>query len=630
VIFTIVVSNAGPGVATAVSLTDVLDGLTFVALDQTPAASFSCSTPPVGSTGTITCTAGTMAVGASTTFQLTAAIPAEPSVGTYVNRATVVSTNDPNEENNESATVVVAGTTNVSVAKTGPTTANAGANISYTIVVTNAGPDPALDVTLTDVLPPNTTFVSLTPTSGAAASCGDTTCVIPSLDNGETSTFTLTLRAGDTTSITNTATVTSVSYDTNPANNESSVTTAITPQSDLRVAKSGPPTAIADTTITWTVTVANDGPSTASGVTLTDIVPAGTTLVSGAQTGGVAFNCVAGVTLVCTRASMAPGTSATFTVTAHILPGTTGTITNTAQVTAATADPDPADNQATAGAVVSPAQADLRVTKTGPAAVTAGTNITWTVSITNDGPSSASNVVLTDTLPAGTTFVASNQISGPTFTCLPAGNVVTCSAPSMPSATTATLTITAAVGLTTTGPITNTAEVTSTTADPDSSDNRATAVAAVGIAPADVSIAKTANTTEVFPGGTITYTVTATNSGPGEALEVVVTDVLPAGTTLVSAPGCTGTTTLTCNVGTLLAGAQATFTIIVQAPSTLGAFVNAASVASSTPDPTPTNNATSTTATAIAIPAGIPTLSEWALLLMALTLALIALRARAM
>src|ERR1700680_4236927 len=61
--------------------------------------------------------------------------------------------------------------------------------------------------------------------------------------------------------------------------------------------------------------------------------------------------------------------------------------------------------------------ADLAVTKTGPATVTASTNITYTVTVANNGPNDAQNVTLSDALPAGTTFVSEGQASGPAFSC---------------------------------------------------------------------------------------------------------------------------------------------------------------------------------------------------------------------
>jgi hypothetical protein len=105
---------------------------------------------------------------------------------------------------------------------------------------------------------------------------------------------------------------------------------------------------------------------------------------------------------------------------------------------------------------------------------------------------------------------------------------------------------------------------------------------------------------------------------------VIVNDTLPAGTTLVSATAsqgsCSGTGPVVCALGTVLNGANATVTIVVALPSTSGIFLNAATASSAQTDPTPAF----APATVVAIaPAAtpIPTLSEWALLMLVIALA---------
>jgi uncharacterized repeat protein (TIGR01451 family) len=272
------------------------------------------------------------------------------------------------------------------------------------------------------------------------------------------------------------------------------------------------------------------------------------------------------------------------------------------------------------------ASADVAVTKSGPVAATAGTNVTYVVAVTNNGPSTAANVTLVDTFPTGATFVSFAQTGGPAFVCVPAATALTCTRATLDPLTPATFDLTFSIPVAATGTITNTADVSTTTPDPVSGNNHATATTAIGIAPADVSIAKTANAPELLTGSTAVFTLVARNAGPGAAENVVVTDVLPAGTTLFSAPGCTGTTTVTCNAGTLAAGASATFTLTVTLPSTPGPVSNTATVTSTTPDPTPNNNAGTVIITAVLPAAAIPTLSAWGLMLMAAALAAIAMR----
>lgn len=121
---------------------------------------------------------------------------------------------------------------------------------------------------------------------------------------------------------------------------------------------------------------------------------------------------------------------------------------------------------------------------------------------------------------------------------------------------------------------------------------------------ADLAITKTASAATVAAGSNVTYTLAAKNNGPDAATGVVVNDALPAGASLVSASStagtCSGTSTVTCNVGTLSSGAAATVTVVVKMTS-VGVKTDAATVASTADptgagDPNPVNNsATATT-----------------------------------
>jgi uncharacterized repeat protein (TIGR01451 family) len=129
------------------------------------------------------------------------------------------------------------------------------------------------------------------------------------------------------------------------------------------------------------------------------------------------------------------------------------------------------------------ADADLAITKSGPATVTAGTNITYTVTVTNNGLSDAQTVALTDNTPANSTFVSESQTSGPAFSCTnPAvggTGPVSCTLATLASGASASFTlvfnVSAAVPNGTT--ITNTASVASSTPDSVPANNSATSTA---------------------------------------------------------------------------------------------------------------------------------------------------------
>jgi len=144
---------------------------------------------------------------------------------------------------------------------------------------------------------------------------------------------------------------------------------------------------------------------------------------------------------------------------------------------------------------------------------------------------------------------------------------------------------------------------------------------------ADVSIVKTGPAT-VGTLSNITYTLAVSNAGPSPSTSVTVTDVLPAGTTFVSATSsvgtCSGTTTVICSLGTMAVSASATITVVAQSPSSPGSIANTAIVSSATVDPNAGNN--SSTANVAVGSASVPTLSNWGLGALALLLGCFAAR----
>ena len=203
-----------------------------------------------------------------------------------------------------------------------------------------------------------------------------------------------------------------------------------------------------------------------------------------------------------------------------------------------TPDPNPGNNEASAGLSFD-ASADLSITKTGPATAVAGTPFTYTLTVDNAGPSTATNVIVTDELPDDVDFVSAVASSG-TFTAV-AGTVTwnlgTVAVADPPR----TLQITVFVHPDAASPLVNNAAVSSTTSDPNTANNLATWTVAL-TAEAGLTLTKTDSPDPVTAGSNLTYTLKVTNGGPSTAVDVVVTDTLPAGTTLVSAVGGTGTT----------------------------------------------------------------------------------------
>lgn len=646
--YTISSSNAGPDAASNVTITDVLPAqLRFESINAP--AGWNCTTPAAGTNGTITCTIASMPVG-SANFTLVATV-APDATGSITNTATIGgSGTDPNPGNGSgsSPATAVAGNADLGVTKT--TTASnvaPGGAISYTINVTNNGPDAAASAVMTDTLPASLLFQSISAPAGwtcttpAVGATGTITCNAATLASGATATFTLNVTVANSASgsVTNTANASHSGTDGNGGNNGgSSPAVTITPSADLSITKTTTTTSITPgQSYSYTINVVNGGPGSATSVTMTDVLPAALQFVSVSAPAG--WTCTtpavnANGTVTCTTATMNTGT-ATFTLTVRVDPSASGSITNTATVSATSSDPDSGDTTSTTTPLVITTQsADVSVTKTTTAGtLTPGQTFSYTISVANAGPDAAANVVMNDVLPASLLFQSLSAPAGWTCTTPAAGTngTVNCTRPSLASGTTANFTLTVRVANSATGTIVNSATVTSATTDPDGGDNTATTPPnAVGPASADVSVVKSNGSSVAVTGAPFSYTINVANAGPSVATNVVVTDVIPAGLAFVNANAsqgsCTGTTTITCNLGTLNSGASASITINTTVTATSGTVTNTAVVTSSTADPNGGNNTSTTpsvpvTATAVS---EIPTLSEWALIGLAMLLGIAA------
>lgn len=660
--YTVTLTSLGPDSASSVVLSDPTPGtMTFVSATQQSGPAFSCSDPGVGNGGVVTCSIATLAAGESAEFTFVFNIPGGTADGTFfTNIASVTAASfDPNDENDAavaSTTTPPPPTADIYVQKFGPAAAGPDTDVAYSITVGNSGPDTAPDIEWTDTLPGDMTFVSLQQTSGPALSCttpavgaGGTITCSGSLNAGTTAVFTLTGHIPNTassgTAYQNFSSVDASTDDPNTNNNQSTFTVTVT-SVDVSVTKTGPANATAGDPITYGITLANGGPDFAN-ASFADVLPAETTFVSLLQQSGPAAACslppAGSEGTVSCSVGLASGASAVFDLTITI--GNTVSISNTAEAFATQYDSDDTNDTSTVATAVTPAS-DLAVTKSAPATVAAGANLTWTVAVTNGGISDAANVTLTDPLPANTTFVSAAQNSGPLFDCtVPAAGAtgtITCDAAAFAAGETATFTFVARVGAGTAADtiISNTATVAASTNDPDPADDSATAESTVTVA-SDVGITKTAAGSGVLAGAELTYTITVTNNGPSDAANVQFSDPLPANTTFVSldqnsgplfdcvtpAAGTNGS--VTCSIASLPAPSTAVFSLTVEvADDATGTVENTVSITSGSGDPNAGNDS-STDATAIfVVAAAIPTLSTWAMLAMIAALAAIVLLRR--
>jgi len=182
----------------------------------------------------------------------------------------------------------------------------------------------------------------------------------------------------------------------------------------------------------YTIKVSNVGALPASGVTLTDMVPASVTLVSAVPSQG---NCSATLPLICGLGNLA--SDAVATVELKVIPTAAGSMSNSASIATNEVDAntlnDTATHQVTVNAAVIPA--DLSVTISGSTTAKPRTNITYTMTVKNDGPAEAKTVTLSNTLAANLSFVSSSSSQG---ICSGA----TCSLGTLASGATATVAVT--------------------------------------------------------------------------------------------------------------------------------------------------------------------------------------------
>jgi len=208
---------------------------TFVSM--TPPAGWACGTlPPVGGTGTITCTdSGSLAVNGTATFTLVLQVNAGTPSGTNItDTVTAAAANmvPGITTNSASATVVVANanSADMAIVKTGtPNPVTEGTPLTYTLAVTNNGPASATNVTVTDTLPAAVTYLSTSTTQGSCSEAGGTvSCLLGTMANAGTATISILTLPNTPGFVSNTATVSADQTDPTPANNTSTQNETIT------------------------------------------------------------------------------------------------------------------------------------------------------------------------------------------------------------------------------------------------------------------------------------------------------------------------------------------------------------------------------------------------------------------
>ncbi len=570
VTLTIAVGNAGPSAATAATVTHVLPaGLKLVS-----------ATATTGNYNSWTgkWTLGNLTSGATATLTLKTSVAA---TGSMTDTVSVTSgTVDPNDANN-TASVTLKAVPSSDLAVTiaaNQTKPKLGDVVVFTIKTSNAGPSAVDAVTVTEILPAGLAYVSASTNKGSYQNATGV-WTVGTLTKGGNATLTVNARVGTVDPITNAVAVSGSGVDSNPANNQASVTLTPAPAADLAIGiQAGTSTPTQTDTVILTLTASNAGPSAATGTTVTYHLPSGLSFVS-AQASVGSYNATQGKW---TLGDLAKSGSATLAVTARV--DTAKAVTTSASVKSATFDPVSTNNSASTTLTPKPA-ADLALSaNAGNTTPPYGGNVSLTVSVRNAGPAQAAGVLATLPLPAGLSLVSAHPGQGSFDAATGRWTLGNLSARS-----TATLQLTARV--TTVQAMDFAAGVTATTADPNPANNSAH-VTLTPPAAADLGVTLVADTLAPVRNGNVKLAIQLANAGPSPAAQAIVTVTLPAGLAFVSSATATGSYDAAGKVwslGKLDVGAHASLALTARV-TRLGAMTVKAKAAAATHDPNTADN----------------------------------------
>ncbi|WP_410221085.1 gliding motility-associated C-terminal domain-containing protein [Pedobacter sp.] len=434
----------------------------------------------------------------------------------------------------------VTATTALSIKKAGPVTAAAGSNITYLIEVNNAGPSMAKDALIEDLVNSGLENVTWTATTENATiksgGNGSGNTVNTVADIGANGKVTIVISGKLKTSV-NTATIENMATVTetgNPPQVSEKVITQILVKPDLKITKSGPNQIAAGAIITYNLKVTNNGPSDALSAVIADIVPNEISNVSWITTvnGATISNGQSGNgNNVSVIADLPVNTSLEITITGTVNPAYQGNIVNTAMVSPA--EPDGTGSTATVATEVK-AQSLLTLDKSAPEKAKAGENITYILRVRNNGPSTAINSLITDNVPTEVTQVnwtailkGNAQINGPLSGT---GNNIAITA-TLPTAATdeIDIVINGVISASFSGALTNNATVTPNGGIPVPPSVVVTTVSREPV----IDIVKTAPAS-ITSGSKLTYQIRVSNKGKGDALNLAISDQVPAALTNVT------------------------------------------------------------------------------------------------
>ncbi len=624
--FTIVVTNpAGENVGNAydVVLTDTLPAGIEWTIDP---ANEACSIADDGIS--LTCDIGTMAPGDE--FSVTVVGPTDPTdCGTLENTASADASNEAEgdlDNNADDASIEVLCPDIEVLKEAAEESVSAADEVSFTITVNNIGDGRADNVVLTDTLPAGVEWV-IEPENEACAIADDgvtLTCDIGTMESGDTFSVTVVgpTDPTDCGTLENTASAdASNEAEEDLANNSDDASIDVLCP-DIEVLKSAAESPISSgDQASFTITVSNLGEGNAYDVVVTDDLPDG---VSWSIDPAVDGCSITGGTLTCDFGTMAPGDTIDITVVGTTDAADCGLLENLASAEASNEAEGDLDNNE-ADATIEVLCPDLAVEKTAAESpISAGDEASFTITVSNIGEGNAYDVVVTDVLPTGVEWAIDPAVEG----CAIADGTLTCEFDTLAPGASVDITVVGTTDAADCGTLLNTVTVEASNetpvdeepvpqralvrgeTPPSVTDNN-TDSAEIDVLCPDLEIEKTAADTDLMAGDQVSFTITVTNLGEGNAYDVVVTDELPAGLNWRVTGDAAGSCdvaggNLVCTFATLAPGESVDITVV--APTTTSnctTLVNTVSVeASNEPEAALDNNEAEAEATVTCPPPG--------------------------
>jgi uncharacterized repeat protein (TIGR01451 family) len=507
---------------------------------------------------------------------------------------------------------VVVPTADISATVTwAPNPVVSGSAVEFFLVVSNNGPFPAPNFSVTDVLPPNVAYENATPAHGGVLRVNGQTLTFtwpntPTLAAHGSLTNFIFCQATSSSFATNVATVTAALPDTVPTNN--TVTNVIfIDGEDLAVGLTASPLNVnVSNTVTFTVSVTNFGPASDGFVYVTNTLPTSLSAVTNVfQTQGTYF--FTNNDIVFAVGTMATNQVVTITYQAYAL--SLGVKFQTAMVNATVSSLDVDTNLVNNSvfATVNILGEDLAAgLSASTASANVGDTIIYTLSITNFGPSSSGDVTFTNILPSNVGQVQMLQFP-PSGSGSLIGNVLLFDVGEILAGQVVTVKYSAvalSLGAGATNAL-NTVTVASTVFDTSSVNNTASITTTIN--GEDLAVGGLVNPTLAPTNQLLTYTVVVTNLGPAATGVIMVTNVLAtnlSALTILQAPGSfiLSGNALVFNAGTLAAGQTATM-VFTAIPTSLGAASDAVFAGSTVFDTNLVNNAELLSSSIVAPPA---------------------------